>query len=198
MKKAIDLTGVKFGRLFVVEYAGKDKHSHNIWKCVCDCGNTHFASTSDLRRGKISSCGCLKVETNQKIKTTHGDTHNRLYRIYRKMLSRCNCKTDINYNQYGGRGITVCDEWLNDYETFKGWAMANGYADNLTIERINVNGNYEPSNCKWATRKVQANNRRCTVKVEYHGEKISLAEYARITKQKYSTAYYRNKQKGTL
>lgn len=115
----------------------------------------------------------------------------RLYRAWRHMKGRCYDPHDIGYAYYGGRGIKVCKEWDNDYLSFKKWALSNGYKDFLTLDRIDFNGNYEPYNCRWATRKEQANNRRGLHKVEYHGETKTLTEWSQITGIKITTLFMR-------
>ena len=176
--KAIDLTGRRFGKLVVLEHAGKrvEKRKTPVWRCKCDCGKEIVVAGGNLRTGHTKSCGCLRV--------SHRGSKERLYGVWYGMKRRC-CDANVDqYENYGGRGIKVCDEWANDYAKFREWAYSHGYDDkkqpkDCTIERIDVNGNYEPLNCKWATSLEQQNNRRGSKYVTYNGETKTVAEWSR-------------------
>lgn len=185
MGKVKDFTGQRFGRIVVLEDTHtRDKYRNEIWKCKCDCGKIVFKSSELLRNKNSNSCGCLASELtrirNRKRLTTHGyGNEDRLHRIWIGIKTRCYNQKDKGYKNYGGRGIKVCNEWKNDFMNFRIWAIANGYRDDLTIDRINNNGNYEPNNCRWATKEEQANNKRNVHLIEYNGKKYSISQLAR-------------------
>lgn len=174
-----DIVGCRFGRLKVVEFSYKKNH-HSYYLCQCECGEMKTIRRDALTRGKVKSCGCLQREYQQKISSmrpvhiTHGMSNTRLYRIWCGMKKRCYNPKHKNYNSYGGRGISVCDEWLNNFSLFCEWAMEHGYTDILTIDRIDVNGNYEPCNCRWVTWAEQARNKRNTKEADHERKDQSI------------------------
>ena len=168
-RSLIDKTGERYGRLVVLsraeDYVAPNGKHHVRWLCQCDCGNQTVVDTGDLADGHTQSCGCYRVESATDLNTTHGGSHDRLYKVYANMKNRCYNEKSDDYPYYGGRGIRICDEWRNDYAAFKEWAYANGYDETAekgecTIDRINVDGNYEPSNCRWVSMAEQSRNRR--------------------------------------
>lgn len=179
MPKVIDLTGQYFGRLEVIRYDHTEK-SGKYWLCHCECGNTKVIKGSLLQNGHTRSCGCLVKERGHEMLTKHGlyNVNPKLHNVWNSMKERCNNPKHHAYENYGGRGIKVCDVWQHDFKAFLEWSMANGYAEGLTIDRINVNGNYEPSNCRWATQKQQANNTRRNKFYEFNGKKQTVTQWA--------------------
>lgn len=186
MSKRMDLNGRKFGKLTVLKYSYVS-HGNSFWECRCDCGNTVTVQGGHLLSGHTLSCGCYQKAATSAAKKTHGMTRTRIYRIYRHMLERCFSKSSAGYKDYGARGITVCKGWKENFENFRDWSLANGYSDNLSIDRIDNDKGYSPENCRWATNLIQCNNRRSNVFVEYNGKRMTLASWARNLNLKYQS-----------
>lgn len=180
-----DLTGRKFGKLTVVSEAGH-RGKNVAWLCICDCGKETIATAGHLRSGARVSCGCRRSDTKMKYDTKN----NRMYSIWRGMKERCHNKHHRSYAKYGGRGIKVCDEWL-DFAAFQKWALFNGYSDELSIDRIDNDGNYCPANCRWATDIDQANNKSQSKIIEYQGQSMTLAQWCRLLSLPYLPIYQR-------
>lgn len=197
-----DLTGKRFGLLTVVENAGTHVTSggskKQLWLCRCDCGTVKTVRGENLKNGSTKSCGCWKYSKIKEHNTKHGGVHDRLYGIWKNMKHRCDNPKDSHYKTYGERGIRVCDDW-NDYANFKAWAYSNGYDENAetgicTLDRIDNDGNYEPSNCRFTDRITQANNTSQNHFVELNGHKMTISEFARTMNiSKNHAWYYLNK-----
>lgn len=181
----LDLRGQRFGKLTAIEPTGeKSKSGHNwIWLCRCECGNYKKVNTGNLRSGQTISCGCHRKERMGKLNLSHGGRQERLYLVWMDMRRRCRDEKDLEYHNYGGRGISVCREW-ESYENFRKWAKEQGYDESAaqgkcTLDRINVNGNYCPENCRFVDMKVQNNNRRNNLLLEYRGRVQTAAQWER-------------------
>lgn len=172
----IDRRGKKYGRLKPIKIVGQTKNGHMIWQCKCDCGNIVCISSDSLRKNGTKSCGCLNDEVRKSgnNRRTHGGHGTRLYRIWKNMHSRCYNPNTKDYKNY--QKISICDEWLHDFSAFRKWALANGYDDTLSIDRINPYGDYCPANCRWADPVTQANNKTTTRKVKIYGTEYTLYE----------------------
>ena len=181
-----DLTGKRFGRLSVVRFANRDSGGRSLWLCVCDCGSETVVEGYNLKSGQVQSCGCLHRETVSEQFTRHGMSTSRIYRTWSNMHQRCENENIQNYNNYGGRGISVCDEW-GDFENFKDWSLEHGYAEELSIDRINNNLGYFPENCRWTDGITQRNNTRRSHRFSYEGENKTIAEWSRCLNVVYTT-----------
>lgn len=196
MSKALDLTGNKYGLLTVLKRVENSPNGHSNWLCLCECGNYTTVNSGHLREKRgTKSCGCLSKKAGER-SYKHGETNNRLYRVWSGMRKRCLSPQSEPYKDYGGRGIRICKEWDGDngYVNFREWAYANGYDENAprgecTLDRIDVNGHYEPSNCRWVNMKVQSRNRRNTCFINYKGEKIALTELCERLNTNYDVVY---------
>lgn len=208
MRHANDLIGQKFGRLTVISRA-EDSVSPSgsrkvMWNCLCDCGNSVAVRATSLRAGVTNSCGCLHNESFEKIRKQHRYKHGgacrgggeaKLYFAWHNIKKRCENQNDPDYHNYGGRGISLCGEW-HDYSRFREWATNSGYnpalsGNDCTIDRIDVNGNYDPNNCRWVNRKIQNNNRRNNRYIEFGGQKLTLSQWAERLNINYDTLRYR-------
>lgn len=179
MSKKIDLTGQKFGKLTVIEENGRGKRGEVLWLCVCDCGNKRNKSASFLRKKSTFSCGCEKKEAAKKAFTSHGLSQTPTYNVWQSMKDRCLNPKNCVYHNYGARGIKVCDRWINSFENF--YSDMGEKPKHLSIERIDNNGDYEPSNCRWATAREQCANRRRSSHVTIDGETKNISEWSRVS-----------------
>lgn len=186
------MTGMRFGRLTVIERAGSDSSKNVTWRCRCDCGNEVIVPGIYMRNGDTRSCGCLHREIVKQAMSTHRESKTRLYRVWAGIKTRCyNSKSD-NYKYYGAKGITMCDEWMDSFEAFKKWSVANGYDENAgiqmcTIDRIDNSKPYSPENCRWVDHVEQCNNQSKNKLFEYDGQIRTMAEWARFFDIKYTT-----------
>lgn len=184
------LEGKKFGRLLVVSETGERKGRRIVYKCKCDCGNYVHVTSASLVNCHTRSCGCLMRETSKSNLTTHGKSKDRLYSVWIGVKARCYNKNHHSYKNYGARGVVMCEEWRDNYDAFRVWAEANGYNSqaergDCTLDRIDNDGNYDPSNCRWVNMQEQMNNTRKNVKIELFGEKYTISEASRAFGIKY-------------
>ena len=182
MSRFIDITGEKYNKLKVISFYDITNNGSR-WLCECDCGKQKVIAASQLKRGTTKSCGCLR--STKKYNDETKAFRKRLQYIYYQMKQRCYDKNNPAYNHYGARGINICEEWLNDINVFISWALENGYNRELTIERINVNGNYEPNNCKWITKTQQEYNKTNSVLYTINGATKCLSEWCKLYDKDY-------------
>lgn len=189
----VNLLGQRFGRLVVVEKTEERKNREIVWKCFCDCGNTVLVQASYLKTGHTKSCGCLAKELLLERITKHNLSTSPIYKKWKRMVSRCNYQGNIGYQNYGGRGIKVCNEWLgtDGFLNFYNWAINNGYKDGLTLERKNVNGKYEPQNCCWISFAEQQINKRNNFYISFNGETKALSLWCRELNLDYKKVHNR-------
>lgn len=204
MKRVHDLTGQKFGRLTVIGLDTSKETRKTYWICQCECGKISSHRSDGLLSGHIKSCGCYKSEQDA-IRVAKNHKHKqsgtRLYNIWQGMKERCHNENSPNYKNWGERGISVCDEWKNNFETFYKWALENGYSEKLSIDRIDNNKGYNPQNCKWSTVKEQCRNRRSNIDITIGNTTKTLTEWCEIFNLSYRTInmrYHRMLENGTL
>lgn len=198
-----DLSGRRFGRLIVLTRAENNARGKSYWLCQCDCGEKTKVRADGLRGGSSQSCGCLGRERRLKATQKHGlskcsQYYHPLYSVWDGIIQRCTNSNSGSYRLYGERGIAICKEWRNDFTSFYNWALSNGYEKGKQIDRINVDGGYKPSNCRWVTTYEQARNKRSNVYVEYEGKKMCLTDAAALAGIKMATIYYRRKRNKPL
>ena len=181
----LDITGEKYGKLKVISYAGKTKSGNSKWLCFCDCGNPKVVEASKLMSGHTKSCGCSKF-------AREGLSRTRLYRVWKCMIARCDNYENDNYYWYGLKGISVCESW-RDFKAFYDWSLANGYQEDLTIDRIDSNGDYCPENCRWVSQKEQCNNVSSNHIIIFKNKRYSMAKFADLLGYNYWTVSNRIK-----
>ena len=186
MGKPKDYTGQKFSRLLVIQRLRQYDGKNTFYKCKCDCGKDTIVDARNLTTGNTKSCGCFQQEQRIAVNTTHNGTYSKLYTIWCGMKARCYNPKCERYKNYGARGITICDEWLHDFNAFRAWAINNGYikdskSGEYTIDRIDINGNYEPNNCRFTNLKEQMNNTTRNRFIEYNGEIKTIAQWSDST-----------------
>lgn len=194
-----DLTGKQFGRLTVIERAPDhitpSGRRYVKWRCLCDCGNASDVMADNLLQGRTVSCGCHNKQQAKDNHLSHGESKTHLYGVWQAIKRRCYNPSDSHYEDYGGRGIRMCDEWKNSYNNFREWALISGYCElphhRCTIDRMNNNGNYEPSNCRWVDGVAQANNRRSNRRFTYNGETHNIKEWSELYGIPYKTLHNR-------
>lgn len=184
-----DITGKRFGRLTVLSFSHIGGDGKAIWKCICDCGNSHFVDGCNLRRGNSRSCGCLAKELSSSRNSTHGMTHHPLARTYRAMIDRCYNPSTDSYPHYGGRGITVCERWLESITNFV--TDMGERPEGKTLDRINLDGSYCPENCRWATPTEQMNNRTNSRLLTCNEQTMTIAQWSKITNISYGAIWRR-------
>ena len=192
MKGRDDLKGKKINKLTVLEYYGRDKYSHRLWQCECECGKKTIVRESLLKNAGVNGCqSCANRNKHKALHITHNLSNTKIYRTYINMIERCNKPKQSSYKK---KTLSICNEWANKengFVNFYKWAMTNGYRENLTIDRIDNNKGYSPENCRFTDRKQQQRNRDCTLFIEYKGLKMPFAEMCEVANIPYYLAYQR-------
>lgn len=196
-----DLTNIRFGNLTAIEkvivYPIKGRQKRTGWICECDCGNKTIALSSNLKNGFTKSCGCERIKDRRKGNPTHGKSGTSIYRAYHHMIERCTSKNDKGYNLYGGRGIIVCDRWMESFENFYE-DMGDKPTAKHSLDRTNVNGNYDPNNCRWATQIEQANNKRNNILITHNDKTQTISEWSTELNVNYNLIHSRLKKGYTV
>ena len=190
--KAHEISGRRFGQLTAVKRVGKKKNGNSIWEFVCDCGESVETESYSVKTGKVHSCKSCGANRSKMASVKHGMTSSPEYRIWTGIKTRCTNRKSIAFKNYGGRGVTMCVSWANSFDAFV-LDMGLRPSDQHSIDRIDTNGNYEPSNCRWATREEQANNKRSNLKIEANEKLMTVAEAARASGLTYGCLHYRLK-----
>lgn len=178
MPAKIDITELRFGRLIVSRELSKKRGKELLWECVCDCGGTKITTAASLKGGYAKSCDCIKREVLAKRNSKHGMSKSRIYEIWMGVIKRCTNQNCMGYKYYGGRGIKVCDRWMSFINFYND--TINGYSDELSLDRFpNTNGDYEPTNFRWATYEQQANNKTDTHLIEHNGKALTVSQWAK-------------------
>lgn len=188
-----DMTGFVVGRLTVLEFAGRDRGGNIVWKCRCECGNISMVSTARLREKQTFSCGCYIKDVTSERSITHGRAHTPECEAWRQMKQRCLNKKGRFYRNYGGRGISICQQWMNSFEAFYA-DMGPRPSKRHSLDRIDNDGNYEPKNCRWATKKQQSRNVRTNAKITHDGQTLTIVEWSEKTGIPYSRIRNRHKK----
>ena len=189
MGRKKDISGMRFGMWTVLAEDGKNKHGAYKWICRCDCGTVRSVAGHTLRLGKSTCCGCNarnRIEASKKATVKHNGRKDRLYNVWRGVIDRCCNRNSKYYSRYGGRGISICEEWRHDYSKFREWALSTGYDDKArkyecTLDRVNNDGGYYPENCRWVNMKGQCNNRSSNHRITYNNVSHTISEWSRIT-----------------
>lgn len=193
------IIGTKVNNLQVLEEAGR-KNKNILVKCLCDCGNTAIITVSRVKNGIVKDCGCSKKKITSELMKKHGESNSKLYWIWESMKARCYREKTEHFKYYGERGVSICNEWLGEdgFLNFRNWSTKNGYIDGkkLSIERKDINGNYEPSNCEWIPFVLQARNRKSNINATLNGKTKCLTEWCNELDLKFSSIRYLIKVKG--